>query len=635
MVAAAFLNTTAHPPGFPLYTLFLKVFFLLPFGSIALRASLVSLVFALGTVFMTYRLTHTTLVSIFPSGKKMAVIAFFSCLAVFSSFTYLLYANVQEVYMLTLFFLSAISYYLLRIYQHENTHDHRLFWFFSIMGIFHHYILVLSLGIYMVLFWKKRKTILQFVKKHVVMLGSFILLGLAPYLIWFLMTHADPRLYWEEHTWWGLIRNILRLQYGIVNTGAGFQSVVSKLGNVSVYWQHLWLHYSALLLLFIPAGIYLWHHEKRIGAFYLFNFMVYGPLLAFYIDANLRLNNALGIIERYYLFSYIFIPAIIAIGYCAVESFITHIQYLRSSLARTLLIRGLFVVIMIITPLLLLFRSSAALATLLKTPVFEDHARTLLSMVPKQAVVIMTGDVDLFPMQYVRYVLGYRSDVTLLPSGPMDLKGYADTLTQLPELQYEPKATDSAWFADFVQTMLKQDKPVLTNIQSPPDGFSYRQYLAYISILPKEDEGKLLIEAVPASRVSELNLPLVNEQTMVGRKYPFYFYRVIQERYARALFDLGEAHFARDDFASTAYILSRAYQMNRIDDDIVSLYALSLIKIDQCDDAETVLLNYYEDSKATKAAFALSRLYATCLKNPERFSYWNEVYEKALQTETP
>ncbi|MEK7500191.1 MAG: DUF2723 domain-containing protein, partial [Patescibacteria group bacterium] len=508
MVAAAWLNTTAHPPGFPLYSLLLKLFFLLPFGSIALRASLVSLLFALGTVYMTYRLTHYTLTVLFPSSNKRVFIALLSCLAVFSSFTYLLYANVQEVYMLTLFFLSGITYYLLRIYLHENNHDHRLFWFFSIMGIFHHYILALSLGMYLVLFWKKRKTVFQLVKKNVMMLGFFILLGLAPYVIWFLMTHADPRLYWEEHTWWGLIRNILRLQYGVVNTGAGFQSVMSKLGNVSIYVQHLWLHYSALLLLFIPASIYLWRHGKKIGGFYLFNFMVYGPLLAFYIDANLKLPNALGIIERYYLFSYIFIPAILAIGYTALELFIKNTSYLRSPLARTLLMRGLFVVIIIITPILLLFRSSTALVSLLKNPIFEDHARTLLSMAPQHGVVIMTGDVDLFPMQYVRYVLGYRKDVILLPSGPMEIKAYADTLTQLPELKYKV-ATNSSLFTAFVDEMLKQGRPIYTNIQSPPDGFSYRQILAYVSILPKEDEGKLLIETVPASKVSEFNFPLV------------------------------------------------------------------------------------------------------------------------------
>jgi len=536
--------------------------------------------------------------------------------------------------MLTLFFLSGMSYYLLRFYLYENTRDHKLFWFFSIMGIFHHYILALSLGIYVVLFWKKRKMVLQFVKKHVVMLGSFILLGLAPYLIWFLMTHADPRLYWEEHTWWGLMRNIFRLQYGIVNTGAGFQSVVSKLGNVSIYLQHLWLHYSALLLLFIPAGIYLWRHEKKLGAFYACNIMLYGPLLAFYIDANLKLDNALGIIERYYLFSYIFIPSIFAVGYLVLESYMQHTHYLRSLIARTLLIRGLFTVILIITPLLLLFRSSTALATLLKTPVFEDHARTLLSMAPKDAVVIMTGDFDLFPMQYVRYVLGYRKDVLLLPSGPMDDGAYANTLKQLPELEYTA-ATKSAFFASFIKHVLKKGRPVLTNIQSPPEGFSYRQYLAYVSILPKEDEGKLLIQAVPASRVSELNLPLASEQTITGHKYPFYFYRVIQERYSRALFDIGEAHFASNNIASTAYVLSRAYRMNSQDDDIVSLYALSLIKINRCREAETVLLNYYQATKGVKAAFALSRLYATCLKDPKQFSYWNSVYEKTQQTEAP
>ncbi|PJE63841.1 hypothetical protein COU89_01170 [Candidatus Roizmanbacteria bacterium CG10_big_fil_rev_8_21_14_0_10_45_7] len=79
LVSAAWLNTVAHPPGFPLYTLFLKLFFLLPFGSIALRASLVSLVFALGTIYLTYRLTYATLTRIYSPNRKLVTIATFSC----------------------------------------------------------------------------------------------------------------------------------------------------------------------------------------------------------------------------------------------------------------------------------------------------------------------------------------------------------------------------------------------------------------------------------------------------------------------------------------------------------------------------------------------------------------------------
>src|SRR5262245_37688799 len=45
-ITAGFFQSVAHPPGFPLFTLLLKPFFWLPFGSMAYRAHLASGCFA-------------------------------------------------------------------------------------------------------------------------------------------------------------------------------------------------------------------------------------------------------------------------------------------------------------------------------------------------------------------------------------------------------------------------------------------------------------------------------------------------------------------------------------------------------------------------------------------------------------
>ncbi len=436
------------------------------------------------------------------------------------------------------------------------------------------------------------------------------MLALIPYVVLYAITHADTRLYWEQHSLTGLLRTIFRLRYGVVNTGAGFQSVTSKLHNVLIYLQHLSLAYPLVIALVIPGLLHMIRYSKKTLRFFAYQFFFFGPLLLFYTDGDLSLDNARGIIERYYLFSYPFIPFFIGAGYQSTKNYIEQTRLIKSSLARIVLLVGFVVTVGILTPLLLSVRSVTALASTLSRPVFEDHAQNILGLAPPKSILLLTGDVDLFPVQYMHYVRHIRPDITLV--------------------SYGAAASGGTPIEKILLKTLKEGRPVVTNAQSPPGGFSYRQKGPLVQLLPKVDKGELRVDTIPLKSIDKLKLPLEEERVLSGT-FPFYFYRVIRNRYARALFDVAEGYFKQKNYIATVNVLDAVYVMNPIDDDTVSLYALSLIRSNQCNRAEAVLLKYFSATRSEKAAFALSRLYATCKKDDRKFSYWNEIYVKTTQ----
>jgi len=96
----------AHPTGYPLYTLLLKLFTLLPFGDVAYRANLSSAFFAALAVALVYLVTHRLTRAAIPSSVAALL---FAISPVFWS-----QAVIAEVYALNALFVSTLLYLALQ-----------------------------------------------------------------------------------------------------------------------------------------------------------------------------------------------------------------------------------------------------------------------------------------------------------------------------------------------------------------------------------------------------------------------------------------------------------------------------------------------------------------------------------------
>ncbi|MBU1598794.1 DUF2723 domain-containing protein, partial [bacterium] len=107
LITVAYTLGIAHPPGYPLYTLFGKVFItLIPIGNIAYRMNMESALFASLACLMTYFITLKLTAKIIPSIVTALILAF--------SATFWEQAVIAEKYTLNAFFFTLLIFILLK-----------------------------------------------------------------------------------------------------------------------------------------------------------------------------------------------------------------------------------------------------------------------------------------------------------------------------------------------------------------------------------------------------------------------------------------------------------------------------------------------------------------------------------------
>jgi len=108
LVIAAYTLGIPHPTGYPLYTWLGKLFSLLPFGGVALRVTLMSPVFAVGTLFLLFRITMTEIGRVRP-GRSVAYAGGVAAVALLGgSRPFWHSAEIAEVYTLNAFCVTAV-----------------------------------------------------------------------------------------------------------------------------------------------------------------------------------------------------------------------------------------------------------------------------------------------------------------------------------------------------------------------------------------------------------------------------------------------------------------------------------------------------------------------------------------------
>ncbi|HAW50260.1 TPA: hypothetical protein DCX16_04870, partial [bacterium] len=126
LITCAWTLGIAHPPGYPLYTLFGKVWTtLIPIGNIAFRMNMESALFASLAVMMVYFITLKLTSKIIPSIVASLILAF--------SLTFWEQAVIAEKYTLNALFATIIIFILLKW---QETRSQRLLYLFSfILGL--------------------------------------------------------------------------------------------------------------------------------------------------------------------------------------------------------------------------------------------------------------------------------------------------------------------------------------------------------------------------------------------------------------------------------------------------------------------------------------------------------------------
>ena len=397
-IGAAFSTGVAQPPGYPLITLIYKLLFFFPLDSILL-INFSSAVFT--------SLSSLTLFFLFKEIIKCKYSAFI--LALFFSTLPLIfrYSLVAEVFALNNFLISLTLFLAFKYQLSKNIRLAYIGVFTMGLGMSHHHsflFVALPLIIWLLVNHKELRAL-----RILLQLFAFGLLGLSPYLYLFIApANAGPITWGETNSWIGFVHHFLRKDFGT------FQLTAKGAGGLL---PNLWAFLSDLpkesfLLLYLLPGLWFFKKIKNFKAdsfahLILATLLIY--LFIFFSLSNIDLSNNLfkEVFLRFWQLPLLLLTILSAYGIKEIP-----IQYKKSAF--------------FIITLFVLLRGGLSFYDhgRSKLTIFEDYSLAMLDSLPKDAVLIATGDLQVNILRFQQVVKKKRSDLVILPVPLMNLSWY-------------------------------------------------------------------------------------------------------------------------------------------------------------------------------------------------------------------
>ncbi|MEW6104245.1 MAG: DUF2723 domain-containing protein [bacterium] len=405
LITCAYTLGIAHPPGYPLYTLFGKVFTtLIPIGNIAFRMNMQSSLFASLCVMMTYFITLRLTSLIIPSIVASLTLTF--------SLTFWEQAVITEKYTLNALFATLIIFILLKWQDSRlKTPDSRLLYLLSfILGLSftHHfqtiYLVPASIFFILAVSWKnrikaqkqKRGTSILKIKSYLLNLISLpYRMGLSPFIVlkmfllfllplslWLylpLRASQNPILNWgDPKTLDNFIIHILAKSY----TGY-FSPIKESLIRFSSHLKFFPSQFSKYILSISLFSIPFFLKRKILFLFF---------LLIFVVNSLHSIRYTIVNICDYYIPSFILTSILIGLGLSLFARFIPFLSF--------------FLLLLISIP----YFSNHFQNNRAKFFFSYDYGMNILRPLKKEAIIFCYGDYDALPLYYLQYAEERRND---------------------------------------------------------------------------------------------------------------------------------------------------------------------------------------------------------------------------------
>jgi len=375
-----------HPPGYPLFTWVGHLFSYLPFGSVAYRVHLASAMFGALTCGGLWLCARSLM-----AGRLPAYLAAF---ALGVSPVFWSQAIIAEVYTLNTFF------FVVLIFIGLKDSNRVLPWMALIFGLSlsnHYPLMLLVAPAFLILLWPQRKALLD----RFGILLVLVIVGLAPYA-WMVRRSWQPL----PISFDGPLESLQEILFFIGRKGyAGVDHSISAgwIDHVRFFrflGGQLLMQFAVLGTLLAIAGFVVqWRVlGQRLAAFLTVAFLMPSVVLLLLLGFDYDSFRA-HVFHVYPLPAYAVCALWMALGFAwAAERYVRHPVHAA--------IAG--------TALLALFFAVGARINLFDADDWgARYAKTILTTLTKNAVVVVTGDPDLAPMAYFHLIEGWRPDITL------------------------------------------------------------------------------------------------------------------------------------------------------------------------------------------------------------------------------
>ena len=427
-VTVAYLLGVAHPPGYPLHALLAKPLTLLPVGSVAWRVNLLSALCDAGAAALLFR--AVVLLSGDLAAGLLAAGAFAFAPLIWP------YAITAEVFALNNLFAAGLLYWSARALREATAGEATpgrtlgLGMLWASLGLSNHHTLVffaIPFGLLVLALAGRR---LREPRLALSLLGCAVL-GFLPYLYLPLAGARLPAVTWgEPSTWSGFLTHFFRREYGT------FRLADESVGAAGALPARLALFGQAAarstFLVIVPLGLAGLASARRAGPGRRF-VVLWSATLVFYLVvfcslANMRLDDPLHVFmqERFWQQGFVVLAALLGLGLAEVARATGRGgRWGRWPLAVAL-------------PLALVAVHLPALRAHANTLV-RDYGEAVLASVPRDGVLIVSGDDLIGSVRYLQQVEGVRRDVAVLPLGIAPLPWFRPVAARnLPDVVVPP-----------------------------------------------------------------------------------------------------------------------------------------------------------------------------------------------------
>ncbi len=422
LITNAFQFGLIHPPGYPLYTFIAKVFTYIPLGSIAWRINLLSVVFMSLSVSFLFFTVNLVI-------KRTSISLLLALLYGFSPLIWR-YAVVTEVFALNQFFLSLFLYFALSLFYTKLPRYFVMMALVAGLALAHHQTFIfvaLPLFIWAGLFLYKKIN-----SASLCMACVLFLVGISPYGLLFVFGNSMTLLSWGQiQDFADLLHHILRLDYGMLNLGPRYAGNYFLKNNAQFFvtlWSNSLFILLPILLVSAWSGLKDFTLKTWRSPFVWISVSVIIYTIVFHTLAEIDSADAiyLSVLQRFWMLPYMLLFILAASGF----------EFLYQKVFTTNRNR-IFVVslsVLVIVQLTMNYQKSNQS----KNWLYHDFAKTLLSPVDKDGILLVYGDLDVFTATYMQICEGLRPDVKIVSQARLSYSWYPKILKNIyPELNFQ------------------------------------------------------------------------------------------------------------------------------------------------------------------------------------------------------
>ncbi|MFH1824691.1 MAG: DUF2723 domain-containing protein [Candidatus Firestonebacteria bacterium] len=381
LIASSYTLGISHPSGFPLFMLLGKIFTYLPAGTIAFRINLMSALFSSLTCLFVFLTINNLTKNLFIGVTATIFLGF--------SLTFWTYAEIGEKYSLYAF-LSSVLIYLGVVLKKKLV---VLYVFLFGLSLTHHLAIIIFLVPLIYLVYKRIDK--RFFKKNYIAILIAFIIPLLLYLYLPLRAATDPLLNWGKPD--SFERFIAHLtgkdyRYAMFSTNV-FELIVRFKDQVIMNFVREFTIIG--FILGILGCLYLFFKNKIIGIF--LSLVICFNVLIFINYNILDLQN----IGTYYLPAFIVFSIWIGAGIIWLTE--------KTKFKKT------FSVVLLIFSISFIF-NNFNMANRRNDYLNYDFGSNLIKSVENNSILMVNGDMPLFPLWYLQYVEGYNKNICIIPS---------------------------------------------------------------------------------------------------------------------------------------------------------------------------------------------------------------------------